>query len=54
MPLLFLVIFGAGFSRLVGTLGQGVNFVQFIYPGIIAMTILMNVVRPLELSTTTP
>jgi ABC-2 type transport system permease protein len=42
MPLLFLVIFGAGFSRLVGTLGQGVNFVQFIYPGIIAMTILMN------------
>lgn len=42
MPLLFLVIFGAGFNRIVGSLGPGVNFVQFIYPGIIAMTILMN------------
>ncbi len=42
MPLLFLVIFGAGFTRTIGDLAPGVNFVQFIYPGIIAMTVLMN------------
>ena len=42
MPLLFLVIFGAGFNRIVGTMTPGVDFIQFIYPGIIAMTVLMN------------
>lgn len=42
MPLLFLVIFGAGFNRIVGTLTPGVNFIQFMYPGIIAMTVLTN------------
>ena len=42
MPLLFLVIFGAGFNRLIGSMSPGVDFVQFIYPGIIAMTVLMN------------
>jgi ABC-2 type transport system permease protein len=42
MPLLFLVIFGAGFNRLITNLGQGVDFVQFMYPGIIAMTVLMT------------
>ena len=42
MPLLFLVIFGAGFNRLIGTITPGVDFIQFMYPGIIAMTILMN------------
>lgn len=42
MPLLFLVIFGAGFNRLIGTLVPGVDFVQFIYPGIIAMMVLMQ------------
>ena len=42
MPLLFLVIFGAGFSRTIGTMTPGVDFVQFIFPGIIAMTVLMN------------
>ena len=42
MPLLFLVIFGAGFSRTIGAMTPGVDFVQFIYPGIIAMTVLMN------------
>ncbi len=39
-PLLFLVIFGAGFSRVMGALAPGVDFVQFMYPGIIAMTVL--------------
>ena len=42
MPLLFLVIFGAGFSRVIGNLTPGVDFIQFIYPGIIAMTVLMG------------
>ncbi len=42
MPLLFLVIFGAGFTRTIGVMVPGVDFVQFIYPGIIAMTVLMN------------
>lgn len=42
MPLLFLVIFGAGFNRIVGTMTPGIDFIQFIYPGIIAMTVLMN------------
>ena len=41
MPLLFLVIFGAGFNRIIGTLTPGVNFIQFMYPGLIAMTVLM-------------
>ena len=40
MPLLFLVIFGAGFNRVIGSLAPGVDFIQFIYPGIIAMTVL--------------
>ena len=39
-PLLFLVIFGAGFSRVMGTLAPGIDFVRFMYPGIIAMTVL--------------
>src|SRR3990172_2392652 len=42
MPLLFLVIFGAGFNRIIGALTPGVNFIQFMYPGIIAMTVLTN------------
>ena len=42
MPLLFLVIFGAGFTRTIGAMAPGVDFVQFMYPGIIAMTVLMN------------
>ena len=42
MPLLFLVIFGAGFNRVIGVMAPGVDFVQFMYPGIVAMTVLMN------------
>lgn len=42
MPLLFLVIFGAGFTRIIGALAPGVDFLQFMYPGIVAMTVLMN------------
>ncbi len=42
MPLLFLAIFGAGFNRIVGDLTEGIDFLTFIYPGIIAMTVLMT------------
>jgi ABC-2 type transport system permease protein len=42
MPILFLVIFGAGFKNMMGPMAPGVDYVQFIYPGIIAMTILMG------------
>jgi len=42
MPLMFLVIFGAGFNRMIGSMAPGVDFIQFMYPGIIAMTALMN------------
>jgi ABC-2 type transport system permease protein len=39
-PLLFLLVFGAGFTQVIGTLAPGVDFVQFMYPGVIAMTVL--------------
>ena len=42
MPLLFLVIFGAGFNQIIGNLTPGIDFISFMYPGIIAMTVLMN------------
>lgn len=42
-PLMFLVVFGAGFNRIVGDLGgSDVSFIQFMYPGIIAMTVVMS------------
>ena len=42
MPLLFLVIFGAGFGKLIGQMVPGVNYIQFMYPGILAMTVVMT------------
>jgi ABC-2 type transport system permease protein len=42
MPLLFLVIFGAGFTQTIGSLARGVNYIQFMFPGIIAMTVLTS------------
>jgi len=41
-PLIFLVIFGAGFGNVIGSLAPGVNFIQFMYPGIIAMGVLTS------------
>lgn len=43
-PLLFLVIFGAGFNRTIGALMPEVDFVRFLYPGILAMTVMMSAV----------
>jgi ABC-2 type transport system permease protein len=42
LPLLFLFIFGSGLSKSMGMLGSGVDFVQFMFPGIIGMTVLMS------------
>jgi ABC-2 type transport system permease protein len=39
-PLLFLAIFGAGFSNVIGRMAGGVDIVQFMYPGIIAQAVL--------------
>jgi len=41
-PLIFLVIFGAGFGQLIGSLAPGVNFIQFMYPGLVAMSVLTS------------
>jgi ABC-2 type transport system permease protein len=40
MPLLFLLVFGAGFNKVMGPLARGVDYIRFMYPGIIAMTVL--------------
>jgi ABC-2 type transport system permease protein len=41
-PLLFLFVFGSGLSARMGVIGGGFDFTQFMYPGIIGMTVLMN------------
>jgi ABC-2 type transport system permease protein len=42
MPLVFLAIFGAGFNNIVGNLVPGIDFIMFVYPGIIAQTVLQS------------
>lgn len=42
LPLLFLFVFGSGLSARMGLLGAGTNFAQFMFPGIIGMTVLMS------------
>jgi ABC-2 type transport system permease protein len=39
-PLTFLVIFGFGFQSTLSKAGFGIGFLQFMYPGIIAMNIM--------------
>ncbi|MSP79162.1 MAG: ABC transporter [Dehalococcoidia bacterium] len=41
-PLLLLVIFGAGFNRIVAPLDGQVDLVQFMFPGIVCMSVLMT------------
>jgi ABC-2 type transport system permease protein len=41
-PVFFLFIFGSGLSGTIGMLGGGVDFIQFMYPGIIGMSVLMG------------
>jgi len=42
MPLIFLAIFGAGFSQIVVNLAPGIDFIKFVYPGILAQTVLRS------------
>ncbi|PRO67222.1 ABC transporter permease [Alkalicoccus urumqiensis] len=49
MPILFLLIFGGGLSgtmeSMMGSMagaGEGFNYVEFVFPGIVAMTLLMT------------
>jgi len=42
LPLLFLFVFGSGLSIRTGSLGPGIDFAQFMFPGIIGMTVLMS------------
>ena len=39
-PLMFLAIFGTGFRQTLAQGNFGVDFIQFMYPGIIAMTVM--------------
>ncbi len=41
-PILFLFVFGSGLRSSIGLLGGGVNFIQFMFPGIIGMSVLMG------------
>jgi len=41
-PLLFLFVFGSGLSTRMGLLGPGIDFTQFMFPGIIGMTVMMS------------
>jgi len=41
-PILFLFIFGSGLRGSIGLLGGGVNFIQFMFPGVIGMSVLMG------------
>jgi ABC-2 type transport system permease protein len=41
-PLLFLVIFGAGFGKVIGSLAPGIDYIQFMYPGIVAQSVLTS------------
>jgi ABC-2 type transport system permease protein len=46
-PLLFLVVFGSGLSSALGGgfgRGSGLSYIQFIYPGIIGMSILFSAI----------
>ena len=40
-PILFLFVLGYGMSGLVGTTG-GFNFREFVYPGVVAMSVVMT------------
>ena len=41
-PILFLFVFGSGLGSSMGLLGAGVNFSQFMFPGVIGMSVFMG------------
>jgi ABC-2 type transport system permease protein len=44
MPIIFMVVFSEGLKRQIGALAVGVDFVKFMYPGIIAMSVFINAI----------
>jgi ABC-2 type transport system permease protein len=42
MPILMIILFGEGFGSTIGSLAAGIDYRQFIFPGIVAMTVLQN------------
>ena len=47
MPVMILLVFGIGFNSMVGSLGPGVDYIQFLFPGIIAMNAGDGTINPL-------
>ncbi len=43
-PIFFLVVFGVGLATIIPDLGGSLDFKQFLYPGILAMTVLFSAV----------
>jgi ABC-2 type transport system permease protein len=41
-PILFLFVFGSGLGSSMGSLGAGFNFSQFMFPGVIGMSVFMG------------
>jgi ABC-2 type transport system permease protein len=41
-PVMFLFIFGSGLRGPIGMMGDGVDFIKFMYPGIMGMSVLMG------------
>lgn len=41
-PVFFLIVFGLGLKNTMGMLADGVDYPQFIFPGVIGMTVLMT------------
>jgi ABC-2 type transport system permease protein len=41
-PLLFLLVFGVGLGRTMGSLAPGLDFMRFLFPGIVGMSVLMT------------
>src|SRR4030042_4831943 len=41
-PIFFLFMFGSGLQGSIGLMSGGINFTQFMYPGIIGMSVLMG------------
>ena len=44
LPVMWLLLFGVGMDRALrpGSIGSGVSYIQFVYPGIVGMTILFS------------
>jgi ABC-2 type transport system permease protein len=44
MPVMWLLLFGVGMNRALrpGAIGGGVSYIQFVYPGIVGMTIIFS------------